>query len=461
MANTRISTGNAHADEILNGGFPANSINIVMGEPGTGKTVFAELLAFHNATDDKRPSLYLTTLSEPVAKIVKYLQRFQFFDEEKIGSSIHYEDIGTELAKHGISALIPLLKESLKIRSPKIIIIDSFKALHDLAESTPEMRRMLFELTGLLTAYETTVFLLGEYTDEEAKTLPEFALVDGIIQFMRSAHSTRDERFLRVLKLRGSNYIEGLHGFRITSQGLDIYPRLVTPEIPENYVIVQERTPSGIDGLDKMIGGGLWKGSSTLLAGSTGAGKTTLSLQFAIEGTRQGVQSLYVNFQENPTQLARSIVNLSGRSAQETLESGLNLLYISPVEVQLDSVVVRLFRLIREKNIKRVVIDSIGDLARSASDPQRFNDYLYATFKHLAVQGITAMFTIETGDAVIGPANDLQLDNVGGMSDNMITLSLKQQPVPHRELVCSKSRGSEQDLAPHEFFIAQDGLHIR
>ncbi len=452
----RISTGSAQADEILNGGFPANSINIIMGQPGTGKTIFAEQMAFHNA-DGERPILYLATLSEPVSKVVKYLQHFKFFDEGKVGSAVIYEDVGTDLAKNGIGALVPRLKEALKTNSPKIIIIDSFKALHDLADSLPEMRRMLFELTGLLTAYDTTVFLLGEYTDEHARVLPEFAIVDGIIQFMRSAQSTRDERFLRVLKLRGSAYFEGLHGFRITANGLDIYPRLVTPQVPEDYVTVQERTPTGVNGLDKLIGGGLWKGSSTLIVGATGTGKTTLALQFAIEGTRQGVRSLYVNFQENPYQMARSIRNLSGRDARQTTESGLDLLYISPVEVQIDSVIVTLFRMIQEKGVGRVVIDSIGDLAMSASDPQRLHDYLYALVQHFAVKSITAMFTLEVGAKTHA---DPSLGSVSYMSDNLIWLALKQDPHARRELTCTKSRGSEQSLATHNFHITKEGLHI-
>jgi circadian clock protein KaiC len=453
----RISTGSAQADEILKGGFPSNSINIIMGQPGTGKTIFVEQMAFHNA-DDERPILYLATLSEPVSKVIKYLQRFDFFDENKVGSAVQYQDIGSDLSKDGINALIPLLKEAIKRSSPKIIIIDSFKALHDLAESIADMRRMLFELTGLLTAYDTTVFLLGEYTDENARVLPEFAIVDGIIQFMRSAQSARDERFLRVLKLRGSGYLEGLHGFSITAKGLDIYPRLVTPEVPKDYVSVQERTPSGIDGLDKIIGGGLWKGSSTLLVGATGTGKTTLALQFAIEGTRQGVRSLYVNFQENPNQMARSIRNLSDRDVQQTLESGLDLLYVSPVEVQIDSVIVTLFRMIQEKGAGRVVIDSIGDLAMCASDPQRLHDYLYALVQQFAVKGITAMFTLEIG-ARSSSGAESALGRVSYMSDNVLWLSLSHAKI-HREITCTKARGSEQSLANHEFYIAKDGLHI-
>jgi len=453
----RVSTGNPQADEILRGGFLANSINLIMGQPGSGKTVFSQQLAFHNA-DDNCHILYLTTLSEPFSKVVRYLQSFPFCDVNKIGSVIDYEDIGTELAKNGISVMVPRLEEAIKTKSPKIIIIDSFKPLHDLG-SVLEMRRMLFHLTGLLTAYETTVFLLGDYSENDARVLPEFAVVDGIVELLRSGRSTRDERFLRVLKLRGSAYIEGLHGFRITAKGLDIYPRLVTPDItePEKYVLKEEQVPSGVDGLDKILGGGFWKGSMTLLSGGTGTGKTTMALQFALEGVRQGVRSLYVNLQENPAQLARCVRHLTGN---ELHESGLEMLYISPVEVQIDSIIVTLFRMIEEKDIRRVVIDSIGDLAMAASDPLRLHDYLYAVVQHFAVRGITAMFTLETGDAITGASTDSPLGRISYMSDNIFLLNLQQKPEPRREIMCIKTRGSDQNLASHEFRIAKDGLHI-
>jgi circadian clock protein KaiC len=454
----RISSGNAQADKILHGGFPAHSINLIMGQPGSGKTVFAQQIAFHNA-EENHPVLYLTTLAEPVSKVVRHVQRFSFFDADKIGSAIYYEDIGTTLAKDGITYLASRLTEAIKTNPPKIIIIDSFKVLHDLAESVSDMRRMLFELTGLLTAYETTSFLLGDYSEVDAKGAPEFAVVDSILQLLRSGQSTRDERFLRVLKLRDSSYIEGLHGFRIENKGLDVYPRLVTPEVngAENYVVGAEQVPSGIDGLDKIIGGGLWKGSMTLISGGTGTGKTTMALQFAIEGLSQGVNSLYVNLQENPAQLARSVENLCGRKMEEC---GLAMLYISPVEVQIDSIIVTLFAMIQEKNIKRVVIDSIGDLAMAASDPQRLHDYLYALVQHFAVQGITAMFTLETGDAITGASSDSPLGRISYMSDNIFLLDLTQRPEPFREIRCVKTRGSQQNLAVHKFKIEKDGLHI-
>ncbi len=452
----RVSTGNPQADEILCGGFPSNSINIIMGEPGTGKSIFAQQLVFKNAGDD-RPILYLTTLSEPLAKMVAYVQRFAFVDETKMGTSVVYEDIGAQLVEAGIRAILNCVQEAIQASAPKIIVIDSFKALHDLSPSTTELRHVLYELTGMLTAYQTTVFLVGEYTDEDARCLPEFAVADGILQFMRNPLSTRDERFVRVLKLRGSAYLEGLHAFRIGAEGLEIFPRLVSFSIPENYTILEERTPSGIDGLDAMMGGGLWRGSTTLLAGPAGAGKTTMSLQFILEGVRRGEPCLYANFQENPMQLARCLRSL-GADVEDLRRRGLHLLYTSPVELQVDRIMVPLFQNIQQTGIRRVVIDAVGDLVSSATDARRLHDYLYALVQHFTIQGVTSFMTLGTADGA--PDSSLGSEQLASICDNIIFLATHVKEQTRRSLLVVKSRGSRHDLATHEVEIAEKGVRV-
>jgi circadian clock protein KaiC len=456
----RVSTGNAEADRIIGGGFLRNSINIVMGQPGTGKTILVQHLVFHNASAG-RPILYLTTLSEPLAKIIKYLQRFEFYDESQLGEAVHYEDVGPRLAAEGIKALLPVIDNAIRTLAPKIVIIDSFKALHDLAPSVTEMRRMLYELTGALTSYDTTTFLLGEYTEEHSRQLPEFAIADGIIELSRNSTSTREERFLRVLKLRGSSYIEGQHGFKITRGGLDVYPRLVSPEVPADYQIVQERTSWGVPGLDPLLGGGLWRGSTTLLAGPAGAGKTTMALQFALEGVRAGESTLYVNFQENPTQLARAIRNL-GSDVEEAKRQGLRLLYASPVELQIDSLVVTIFRRITQENIRRVVLDAAGDLIMAASDSQRLHDYLYALVQHFTVAGVTSVLTYETAGGVTDTGGGAGL---GGrfsyMSDNIVWIRVDASDTVRRSLLVLKARGSAHDLHSHELQMSASGAQVK
>ena len=454
----RVQTGSPQADEILGGGFPANSINIVMGQPGTGKTIFAEQLLFHNAGED-RPSLYVSTLSEPLTKMVTYVQRFDFFDVDRLSGDIQYEDIGPALAERGPAALIDWLAEVIKTRSPKIIVIDSFRAIHDLGTSPDEMRRFVSRLGSMLSAYEVTAFLLGEYTREDIPRYAEFAVADAIVELARQPMSTRDERFLRVLKLRGSPYREGQHAFRITSAGLELYPRLVGPRIPEHYEALTERLPTGVPGLDDLMGGGLFAGSTTLLVGMTGAGKTTLALQFALEGARRGERVMYVNFQETPAQLRRAIGSLSSDAAL-TPNQGLDLVYASPVELQIDSIVVEIFEAIKSGSIRRLVIDAVGDLAAAASDPQRLHDYLYSLIQHFAARGVTTMMTLESGEGFTGTVH-LAEQRFSYMSDNLIYLAWSAEQISHRTIRIVKMRGSAHDHSAREFEITARGARVK
>jgi circadian clock protein KaiC len=455
-AASRMSTGNVEADHILGGGFPPDSINIIMGHPGSGKTIFAEKLIFHNAGSD-RPILYLTTLSEPLVKVVRYLQEFQFFDETKLGTEVIYEDIGPQLAEGGAGALIPLLEDAIKAMSPKIIVIDSFKAVHDLAPSPVERRRMVYAMTSLLTAFGTTAFLLGEYTEDDILLYPEFAVADGIVELSRRRLGNRDERFFRVYKLRGSRYLEGAHAFRITDAGLDIYPRLVSPRFPEGYEPDTERVSTGVQGLDEMLDGGLWRGSTTLLAGPSGAGKTTIGLQFALAGVMRGEPTLYINFQENPTQLERTIRAL-GVDLEEARANGLDLVYASPVELQIDSIIVDMFRRIQQRGVRRLVVDALGDLAAAATDAQRLHDYLYALVQHFAVSKITSVLNFETtGNAIAG--DGLQ-NAMSYLSDNVLLLTLDGEERTRRRLRVLKTRGSAHDPMVREVEITAAGLSV-
>jgi circadian clock protein KaiC len=454
----RISSGNAQLDAILGGGFPANSINIVMGEPGSGKTILAERLIFANAKlkEDPRPILYLTTLSEPLEKVIRYLQQFSFYDEEQLlTGAIRYDSIAVDLEERGVAALVPKLKEIITTSSPKIIVIDSFKAVHDLSTSVPEMRRLLYGVSGLLSAYDTTAFFLGEYSEEQIPTFPEFAVADGMVELARKKHGTRDERYLRVLKLRGSNYQEGLHAFRITGDGLDVFPRLTSPVTPALYTAVEERLSTGVAALDKLLDGGVWAGGATLLEGPTGAGKTTLALQFVLEGVKRGEPGLYVNFQENPTQLARTIEGL-GLGIPEDKRRNLHFLYSSPVELQIDSILVELFRTIQEKNIKRVVVDSVGDLVGAASDHTRLYSYLYALMQHFVARRVACVMTQMTTTT----PNPME-GQICGLSDAIVRLGLEWHgDRARRTLNIVKARGSDHELDVQDFRITGSGIEV-
>jgi circadian clock protein KaiC len=448
----RISTGDPQADEILGGGFPSNSINIIMGQPGTGKTIFAERLLFHNANGG-RPLLYVTTLSEPMSKVVSYAQRLGFFDVAKIGDQILYDDLGPALARDGPGAILPFITDAIKRLSPALIVIDSFKAVHDLATSTHEMRRIISSLAGVLSASDVTAFLIGEYTQSDSESHPEFAVADSIVQLERHSLGARDERFVRVLKLRGSGYREGQHAFQITGRGLKIFPRLVTPDFSD-YDLNLRRIPTGVPGLDEIIGGGLWSGSTTVVVGSTGTGKTTIALQFALTGANSGDAALFVNFQENPAQVRRLISTLAGDEASDNAD--FHHLYFSPVELQIDSVIVTIFDLIRTRNIKRVVIDAVGDLATAASDAQRLHDYMYSLVQHFVVNDVTCLLNFESPIGTTG-ADEMQ-QRFSYMADNVLLLSPADEST--RTIRVIKTRNSAHDRDAHKIRIDASGVKV-
>ncbi|HHY48000.1 MAG TPA: response regulator [Firmicutes bacterium] len=217
----RITTGNDALDRVTGGGIPAESINLIAGMPGTGKTILAQQVVFANASDEM-PAVYLTTLWEPLEKAIRYLQRFSFFDPDRMASCIKYLDVSERILQDGASCMPHIILDLIRSNSPRIVVIDSFKALRGFSTSGTEFRRLMYRLSQILSAYSCTAFWIGDYTEASIEIYPEFAAADGIIFLENRNIGDRDQRRLRVMKLRGSDYIPGEHPFRITARGLEI-----------------------------------------------------------------------------------------------------------------------------------------------------------------------------------------------------------------------------------------------
>lgn len=452
----KISTGCVGLDEVLLGGIPANTITVLMGAPGTGKTILAEQLAFANATPEA-PALYLTTLSEPLEKILVHGQTHSFYDVGKVGVSVFYEDLGVMLRESGVEKLPEIMLELIMARRPRFVFIDSFKALNELLLTPHERRTVTYDLANVLSSYNCTSFLVGEYSQEMLTESPVFAIADVIVQLIKHSTNVREQRFLRIEKLRGADSVPGLHAFAITKEGIEVYPRLLTPPMAPVYSARVERVNTAIPGLDEMIEAGFWRGSTTLIAGPTGSGKTIIGLHFICEGALKGEQGLYVGFQENPNQLARIIASF-GWQPDELINNGFELMYRSPVEMQLDSVTSELFQRVRQGKIKRVVIDALGDLERCSTDRQRFSDFIYTLSQWFAAENVTCMMTYEMINLfeVHGVSNQ----EVSNMSDNIVLLRFREGPEMERTLRIIKTRGSAHDNREHRLEITSKGIVI-
>ncbi|MEW6102687.1 MAG: ATPase domain-containing protein [bacterium] len=456
----RIKTGIITLDEkILDGGIPIYSVNIISGCPGSGKTIFSQQILYNNACD-KTKCIYFTTLSEPTAKVIRYQQAFDYFDEKKIQEGlITYVDIGSIIHKKGLSSGIETIINSIEKFNAKIIAIDSFKAISELAESPGSFRRFAYSLCVELIAWRCTSFLIGEYSKEALENDPMFAIADGIICFDSIVGARTTRRTISIIKMRGVGYFEGNHSLSISSSGISVFPRIKTPPTL-SFSLSEKRVSTGISGLDSLMEGGALIGSSTLIAGTSGTGKTTFSLNFLMEGIKQQETVLLVSFQEPPDQLKMIAKGFGFNLEKMIKEKKLFLLYASPVEIDLDEHGFLVKEEIEARGIKRVVIDSLRDIELSSLSSIHFRDHIYSLVNFFKSRGITSMLTYETIE--LFEKEKVSACGISFITDNLILLSYqKEGDIVKRMITLLKMRGSEHKKEIKEFEITKKGVMIK
>lgn len=449
----RIASGSPELDAILGGGLVRSGLNLIMGLPGSGKTILAQQYLFHNATRE-RPGLYLSTVSEPLEKMLRYGQSLEFFDRQAVGSSVFYEDLGARLNGEGLPGVLEEVTSLLKRHSPGIVVVDSFKALHPYAQDDRAFRQFLHEFAGRLSAIPVTSFWIGEYGPGEMSEVPEFAVVDAILSLTMERLGEREVRKLEVLKLRGSGFLSGKHAYRISADGIETFPRLADPVEQGSYELDAERISSGIPILDGMLSDGYYPGASTLVAGPSGSGKTLMALHFVFNGAEGlGDRGVLATLQENPTQLER-IVRGFGWSLDHP---AVHVMYRTPVDIYLDEWVYELLRTIERTGARRVMIDSLGDLRAAAGDEIRFREYIYSLLQRLTRQGVSVMMTQEIPE--LFGVTRLSEYGISHLSDNVVLLQyLRRDSQVKRAITVMKTRGSAHDPRILEFEITPSGF---
>ena len=447
----RLSSGHARLDGVLGGGLPANAINDLIGLPGAGKTILAQQYVFANATPE-RPALYLSTVSEPLEKIIRYGQSLDFFSPQAVGKAVFYEDLGTVLNERGLDAVSERIDGLIRDHKPGVIVIDSFKALSAYADAS-DFRRFLHELAGRLTAFPASCFWVGEYAEGAIADAPEFAVADAVISLSSARTGDRENRTLRVLKLRGGAPSSGAHAYRITSNGIDVFPRLADPVTVDDYVLSDVRISSGIAALDELLADGYWPGASTLCAGPSGAGKTLMGLHFIFNGARDGEPGVIASLQENPVQLERIVRGFGWTLQAPTIE----LMYRSPVDIYIDQWVYELLDTVERTGARRVLIDSLTDLQIAAPDPIGFREYMYSLSQRLSRDGVSLFMTSELPDLFrVGRLSEY---GVSHLSDNVVLLQyMRESSTVRRAITVLKTRGSHHQPEIHEFTITPAGI---
>jgi circadian clock protein KaiC len=396
----RLKTGVSGLDEILGGGLPEYSFNIIAGPPGSGKTTLAHQLMFAMATV-QRPALYFTVLGEPPLKMLRYQQQFAFFDSEKVNRSLRFFNLSDDIASGDLSQVLKRISSEVETHSPALVFIDSFRSVV-LAERTAKnsflsLQQFIQQLGTLMTSWQATTFLIGEYFSENDPN-PVFTVADGMIWLRQSVERNSVVRKMEIAKMRGAATLAGLHTFRISSSGIQVFapaaPGADSVADSASTSAVLTRLSLGVPELDEMLGGGLPRGYSLLVAGPSGSGKSILAGAFLAEGGRRGEAGVIAAFEQRPNRSR-------GQAITGLINSGrVGVIDTRALNMSVDEIAALLIAEIHRLKASRVVIDSLSgfELALAPTFREDFRESLARMISALATTGATVLMTSELED---------------------------------------------------------------
>lgn len=459
----RIPTGVRGLDDILGGGIPEFSFNLIGGSPGCGKTTLVHQLAFANATVD-RPVIYFTVLGEPVIKMLRYQQQFSFFDDAMVGGAVRFINLSEAALQNDLDVVLQEIVAQVTAANPRVVVIDSFRSLARRATGEAgemEVQAFVHRLSQFLVNSEVTTFLVGEYVHDEIRDNPLFTMVDSILWLSQVTERNSVVRKLQVLKLRGQASVPGLHTIRIADDGLQAFSRTLGLEGAKARSKRRGRLSMGIPELDKMLGGGVLEGDSVLVAGPSGTGKSALATQFIGEGLRCGEPGVMAIFEERPDGYIHraDAFGLKLKAAQEA--GNLEVLYLRPLDLSVDETMLAILDAIKRVGAKRVVIDSLVgfEMALAPSFRADFRESLYRMIGALTGAGITILSTVEVEDNF----TSLQFSHyaVSFLTDDIIRLRYVEIDGQLRKtIVVIKMRGGNHSKDIREYVINGKGVVV-
>jgi circadian clock protein KaiC len=453
----RLETGVPNLDAIFHGGLPKGSVTVVSGAPGSGKTILTQQICFHNASPRRRV-LSISTLSEPTAKTLRYLQQFSFFDAKKVGHEVQFVDLGVMLRTNGLEAASALIMQHLKRVKPAIVVIDSFKVFDDLATSKEELRKFGYAIAVDLMAWETTALVLGEYGPADYDTNPLFSIVDGLVVLSQREAQGEHQRFIRAVKMRGTPHSREEHAFQITSEGLEVFaPRVAIRRAPPPPGPLS-RCKTHIPRLDEILGPGIPWGSSLLVGGVAGTGKSVLSLEFVYRGALAGEKGILFSFEETEDRLRAAARGL-GWDLDRQIERGMiEIVFIPQPDILVEAHLQMIQERVEAMAAKRVVIDSVSVFLHKVDDPQLSRERIF----HLCsiVQNAQAVGFFAT-DIPYGSGRVSRFGVEETVVDGVIILSSTEEGLEReRYIEIYKLRNTAHLKGRHSMTIGPGGVAI-
>ena len=459
----RLSSGVPGLDEILGGGYPEFSFNIIAGAPGCGKTTLAHQFVFNNATVE-RPALYFTVLGEPALKMLRYQQQYTFFDATKLNTAVRFVNLSQELVERGLKGVLEEISRQVQRTNASIVVVDSFRTVlrrEHHGDREVEVQTFVQELALLLTSWEATTFLIGEYTESELVDNPVFTVADGLYWLYQQVERNSVVRKLQIMKLRGQMSVPGMHTFRITGAGLQAFSRTLGLEGSKKRTPNGRRLSTGIASLDEMMGGGIPEGDSLLVAGSSGTGKSLLATHFIAAGLRAGEPGIVAVFEERPDEYAHR-ASMFGLELAEALKDGsLEVIYLRPLDLSVDEMMQELIDVVRRTGAKRLVIDSLAgfEMALAPGFRTDFRESLYRMIFALTGIGITILSTLEMEEAFDKIPFSSYL--ISFLTDDIIRMRYVEIDGQLRKIMMViKMRGGTHSKDIREYEITSEGIVV-
>jgi len=453
-----FETGVPNLDFILGGGVPVSDVLLVLGPPGAGKTTLVLQMAFHAARLGHNV-LYVSTYSEPPNRLLNHCRTFSFHDESLVGKRLFLLSV-YPLVREDLANLRDALGDAVKEHEARLVIIDDLMTIHDLHPDPFETRALLYELGATLSALGcTTVLTRPVFQSTTEDRYPELTTSDAIVELGTRLFDTRLVRSIQVRKVRGRSPRLGTHSLRITENGVTVFPRLESMELPPPVAAPAGRVSLGLAEIDAMMSGGPRAGTATLIAGATGTGKTVAALQFLLEGARRGERGLFVGLRETAAELGTKAERLGLDLEAAVRKRLISLVYHSPVDLDADQLGFQVVEAMERAPPARLVIDGLLEIEH-AVEGSRARGYLASLVRRLHGLGVTALIVKEVGQ-VVGPELDFSDTPTALLADNLILFRyVEVRGELIRVLSILKMADSECDRSIRQYTLTAAGLRV-
>lgn len=454
----RFDSGVPNLDRVLGGGLLRGTIVMVIGPPGSGKTILAQQIAFQGARRGE-VALYFTGYSETHEKLLAHNRSLAYFTPETIGVELQMGSL-PDLLEQGSAEAESVVVESARKAHASLVVLDGFRSIRGFLPNDQAAAQFLYSLGAKLSLLKATLLVLVEGDATDRIRDPEQSVCDVILSLSRVVRSGGHRRQIEVLKVRGARPLAGVHPFTIDQSGLYVYPRLESVVPADTPPWSNQRAGFGLPVIDRLISGGLNVGTATLAAGTPGLGKTLLGLHFLAEGARLGEPGLFAGFTENAVQLRHKAATFGLPLDAAEASGTIDLLTMPPHDLDADLVAWRIREHVEARGVRRLVIDSATELEAGLTAPERAPMFLASLAAYLRSRGVTTYMTVDV-PTIVGSELSFAGTPLVVFAENLLLLRYAEyEGELHRLFSVLKMRFSDFERALHVYTI-EDGQGIR